>query len=312
MSFKTDIFKAPSSDGVHTLTGKVYCPEGEARGFFHVVHGMAEHIGRYDAFMSRMANEGWICFGYDHLGHGATVSDDSELGFIAEKKGYEFLISDVKVYSDAVIEKYGKEKGINCPYVLMGHSMGSFVVRLASERAVTPDKLIIMGTGGKNPLASVGLAMTALVKLFCGKKHISKMINSMAFGSYNKRFGGGTQTDPSPWLTTDADARKAYYGDDLCGFDFTVSAMGDLIRMNRDCNTIRWYKSFHKDCPVLLVSGSDDPVGNYSRGVLAVQEGLEKQGVTVECIVYQGARHEILNDFTSQAVTEDIITFSSK
>ena len=102
MSYTVNSFTHPSSDGKHTLTGVVYCPDGEARGYFQVVHGMCEHIGRYERFMSQMADEGWICFGYDHLGHGKTATDPSEFGYIADKKGYELLIDDVKRFADAV------------------------------------------------------------------------------------------------------------------------------------------------------------------------------------------------------------------
>ena len=83
------VFCAPSSDGVHTLSGVVYLPDGEIRGLFQVVHGMTEHIARYDRFLSDMAAAGWISFGYDHLGHGRTASDDSELGYIAKRRGWE-------------------------------------------------------------------------------------------------------------------------------------------------------------------------------------------------------------------------------
>ena len=82
MSYTLKVIKAPSSDGKHTLVGRAYIPEGEVRGFFQVVHGMAEHIARYDGFMRRMAEAGWICFGHDHLGHGVVghgVHDRAEI-----------------------------------------------------------------------------------------------------------------------------------------------------------------------------------------------------------------------------------------
>ena len=108
MSYTAKVIKTPSSDGKHTLVGRVYIPDGEIKGFFQVVHGMAEHIARYDGFMQRMANEGFLCFGHDHLGHGLTAENDEELGFISSKGGDALLVSDVKAFYDAVAAEFGK------------------------------------------------------------------------------------------------------------------------------------------------------------------------------------------------------------
>ena len=300
-------FFVPSSDGIHTLSGIVYLPDGNARGYLHVVHGMTEHIARYDRFMSDMAKEGYICFGYDALGHGHTAQNDSELGFIASKDGWRLLVSDVKQFSDAVRREYGNE----LPYYLLGHSMGSFVVRCAAS-TLAPSKLIIMGTAGKNPAAGAGLLLISLIKLFRGERHFSPLIDSIAFGGYNKRFGGGTPDDPKPWLTCDGEIRNIYYADKFCTFNFTVSAMGDLIRLIKEANSSAFYKSFPKSTEVLLVSGSDDPVGNYGAGVTEVSNKLTGAGISSEAILYDGARHEILNDFTYDAVKKDISEFLNK
>ncbi len=297
-------FTAPSSDGKHTLSGVVYLPDGEAKGYLHIVHGMTEHIGRYDKFMTDMCENGYICFGYDHLGHGSTANDDSELGYIAKHGGDEYLVGDVKAFSDAVFAEYGSK-----PYYLMGHSMGSFITRLAVEKYVKPDKYIIMGTGGKNPAAAAGLAVISLIKLFKGDKHFSPLVDKLAFGAYNERFGGGTEEDPSPWLTNDEDHRRKYYADKFCTFKFTVSAMGDLIRMNKNSNRGAWFKNIPSDLPILLVSGEEDPVGSYGKGILQVHGDLCKNGKNAKYILYPKARHEILNDFTYGKVKSDILEF---
>ncbi len=301
-------FSVPSDDKIHNLSGVIFLPQGEPKGFFHIVHGMTEHIGRYEKFMTDMAEEGYICFGYDNLGHGNTAKDKTELGFIASKKGYDLLARDVKLFSDAVIKEYTPEnKGL--PYCLMGHSMGSFITRYAVSKYIKPHKFIIMGTGGKNPLAGIGLGVIAIIKLFFGQRHISRFVDSMAFGSYNKRFGGGSEEDPSPWLTGDEAERKKYYDDDFCTFKFTVSAMGDLIRLNKLTNSGKWYKKMPKALPILLVSGENDPVGDYGKGVQQVAMRLKKAGADAKCIIYSDARHEILNDITYSQVKKDIIEF---
>ena len=291
-----------SCDKEHMLAGRVYVPDGDPRGLFQVVHGMTEHIARYDRFMREMAADGYICFGYDHLGHGHTARDDSELGFIAHRDGWKKLVRDVAVFSDAVREEYGKQ----LPYVLLGHSMGSFIVRLAAVSAVRPDALIVMGTGGPNPAAGVGLAVIRAVKLLRGEKAVSPLIGKLAFGSYNQRFASGS---PYSWLTKDAAVWAAYGEDKYCSFPFTVSAMQDLVMLNRESNSRRFFRGLDRRIPVLLVSGQDDPVGDYGKGVETVYRKLRAAGVTVERKIYADCRHEILNDTCRSQVLEDIRAF---
>jgi len=299
-------FIVPSTDGIHNLSGCVYIPDGDIKGYFQVVHGMTEHMARYDKFLFDLTSQGYVAFGYDHLGHGTTAKDDSELGYIAKKNGWEILARDIKAFSDAVRNEFGNAE---VPFYLMGHSMGSFVVRLAAQRFVTPDKLIVMGTGGPNPAADIGLTVIELIKLFKGERHISKLIDNIAFGSYNNRFGGGTSDDPSPWLTADTDIRKAYYADKYCTFKFTVSAMGDLIRLIKYSNSANWFKTIPSSMPILLVSGEQDPVGDYGKGVKKVESNLLKNNKNVICKIYPDARHEILNDFTYGETLKDILEF---
>ena len=206
MAIEKREFSCPSSDGQHMLAGVVYLPEGEIKGYFQIAHGMTEHISRYDRFMRDVTEAGYLCFGYDHLGHGKTVNDNSELGYIAKKKGYDLLCRDVKVFSDAVISEY-PAKG-DSPYVLLGHSMGSFIVRLATEKYVKPDKLIVMGTGGANPAAGAGIALIEIIKLFKGDKHISKLVYDLAFGGYNNKFKNDENASSQSWLSTDLEIRK--------------------------------------------------------------------------------------------------------
>ena len=297
--------RVPSSDGIHTLVGRAYLPEGEVIGLFHVVHGMTEHIARYDRFMREMAEAGYICFGYDHLGHGHTAAE-GEHGFIAHRDGWDHLCRDVALFADAMKAEYGRE----LPYILMGHSMGSFIVRVAVTRYVHPTRLIVMGTGGPNPAAGVGLAVISIIKKIKGERHISDLVQKLAFGTYNKRFAD--ESDPRSWLTTNEEIREIYSADRLCAFRFTVSAMGDLIRLNKMSGEKRCYTATPKDMPVLLVSGTDDPVGDYGKGVRAVYKGLTSSGVEAELRLYDGARHEILNDICRDEVIADILQFVEK
>ena len=299
-------YSVPSSDGIHHLAGKVYIPDRAPIGILHVLHGMTEHIARYDVFMREMAEAGYLVCGYDHLGHGNTANAPSELGFIAETGGHDLLLRDVKAFSDAVRAEYGG----NLPYILMGHSMGSFIARLAAEKYVRPDRLIIMGTGGPNPIAGMGLALIGIIKACKGPRHISPFIDKMAFGGYNKRFDDG-DSDPRAWLTKDGGVREKYANDPFCNYKFTVSAMGDLIRLTKNANRGAWFRSLPAGLPVLLVSGRDDPVGDFGKGVETVCGKLQKAGHPVTCRLYNGYRHEILNDASHSRVVADILDFLS-
>lgn len=306
MAFEKREYKVLSSDGIHKLSGVIYIPEGEARGFFHIAHGMTEHIFRYDRIMTDLCERGYICFGYDHLGHGKTVNDKSELGFIAHKNGYDLLCRDIKVFSDAVREEFDPDGKL--PYFLLGHSMGSFIVRLATERYVRPDGLIIMGTGGANPAAGAGIALISLIKLFKGERHVSKLVYDLAFGGYNTKFKDDKDANSKSWLTTSQEIRNKYLEDDYCTFKFSVSAMGDLMKLLKYSNRSAWFKNLPK-IPLLLVAGADDPVGNYGKGVHEVEGKLKGCGHNVKCVLYEGARHEIFNDFCYDLVRDDILEF---
>lgn len=293
-----------SSDGIHTLRGIVYLPE-EPKGIVQIVHGMAEHIGRYDAFMSYLAENGWIACGHDHLGHGKTADNADELGFFAKKDGDLFVCKDTFAFGSAVKEIYG-----HLPLILLGHSMGSFIVRQTVRLYPDAcDALIIMGTGGKNPLSAIGYATASLIRAMRGEKYVSALVNHVAFSSYNKRTNSEKEY---AWLSRDEKEIEKHDADPLCTFPFTVSAMRDLIRLQSLVNQKNWYADIRKDLPIFIVSGAEDPVGNYGKGVEEVYSSLIAEGVTdVTRKIYPDMRHEILNELDRETVYDDILSFIS-
>ncbi len=295
-----------STDKKHKLKGKIYIPDGSAKGLLHVVHGMTEYIGRFDGFMREMAQDGFIVFGYDHLGHGHTVNDENELGFIAHENGWQHLVDDVFTFGNEVRKSLQGEK---LPFILMGHSMGSFIVRLAAAKYNHYDKLIVMGTGGPNPASGVAIILAGLLKAVKGERGYSDLLQNAAFGAYNKHFE--KENDPYAWLSVNKENRDKYRVDPLCTYRFTNSAMQDLVKLNKYCNDKKWYADINKKKPILLVSGSEDPVGDYGKGVKAVYENLKAAGAHVQIKLYEGYRHEILNDFCRDQVVADIRTFIS-
>lgn len=303
MSVEVQFTEVPSSDGIHTLKGVIYRPEGNARGLLHVVHGMTEHIGRYNAFMQKTAEAGYFTFGYDHLGHGKTARNQTELGYFAEKDGWKILAADVARFRTAMEKRFGA----SLPYYLLGHSMGSFVVRCSCALYRMPDKLIIMGTGGPHAATAPGIAFLKALKASHGGKYVSEQVRQMTFGNYNDRFA--EEKDNNAWLTKDKAVREAYSHDPLCDFTFTVSAMEDLLHLNAFANSNRFFHAMAGKTPVLLVSGADDPVGNYGRGVEKVYQKLCRAGADARLKLYGNCRHEILNDTCRAEVTADILAF---
>ncbi|MBQ1600838.1 MAG: alpha/beta fold hydrolase, partial [Ruminococcus sp.] len=164
--------RIPSADGVHQLFCRVYQPDGEIKGLFHVVHGMNEHIDRYDTFLREMTEHGYLCYAFDNLGHGRTVNDDSELGFLVD---WRFMVDDVQNVSKQMKREYGD--GLPC--FLLGHSMGSFIARCASDPKIW-NKVIYMGTGGPNPASKPGLALIKLRIRQEGQHAVSPEIEKMA------------------------------------------------------------------------------------------------------------------------------------
>lgn len=305
MAFTTREILVPSTDGIHTLKGIAYIPEGEIKGVFHLVHGMCEYIGRYEHFLPFFAENGFVCVGYDHLGHGNTANE-GELGFIAENGGHKLLVDDVNRFAESVKAEYS-----NIPYILMGHSMGSFIVRLAAAKyRGLADKLIICGTAGSNPAAAAGIVLAKLIKTVKGARAYSPFIENMAFGSYNKYF---KEDSPHAWLTKDENIMKKYADDKFCHYHFTVSALADLITLTHNCNLNTWYIDMPKNLPVLLIAGSEDPIGNYGRGVREVYDKLIKNGQKdVDLRIYEKCRHEMHNDTCAEESRNDILEFILK
>ena len=221
-----------SADGIHQLAGTVYLPAGEPVGIFHMVHGMVEHKERYDELLTQIAACGWVCLAFDNLGHGASVSDESELGFIAEREGWKLLCEDVYAFGNEMKRVYG-----DLPYVLAGHSMGSFIVRLTASRFPV---VMLDGIIRKE-----------------GERSYSDFAEKLSIGGYNDSFKN--EEDALSWLNTLKTERDIYRADKLCAFRFTVSAMRDLVALNIACNSRRCFKNIKKSLPILMLSGAEDP-----------------------------------------------------
>lgn len=297
---KEEKLEVLSSDGVHLLKGVALVPEGEIKGYFHVVHGMCEYMVRYREFLTDMAEAGYLAFGFDQLGHGKSAGKLKDLGFIAETRGWQHLIEDAVLTSDWMKCRYGE-----MPYYLFGHSMGSFVVRLAVEK-IRPNALVLCGTADRNPASFAGEKICRLIARICGPRYVSDFLERLVFSSYDDRFPGDYR---GRWLTVDTANLLRYKDDPFCIFRFSCSAMGDLIALHRRSNLRRNFAKIPKETPILFVSGKSDPVGGYGKGVERLYRKFLRENRKAEMHLYEGYRHEILYDFCREDVKRDILHF---
>ena len=295
------VAKYLSFDGKTELVYRLYEPAEEVRGVVQIVHGMAEHVTRYEEYARHLTGLGFAVAGNDHLGHGDSCPDESNLGFFAAAGGTRTVIEDVHSLTSILKEKYPGR-----PLILLGHSMGSFIARLyLSEYAEDLTGAIIMGTAGPGAPTGPAVALINLISLFKGEAHRSKFIDKLAFGSYNKKNKPArTKFD---WLTKDESVVDRYIEDPKCGFLFTLSGYRDLMSFISECNASSWAETVPTNLPVLVISGEDDPVGNYGEGPKKVAGMLAAAGsVGVTLKLFRGDRHEILNETDREKVYEAI------
>ena len=284
------------------LSVSIFEPTGiQPKGILQISHGMAEHKERYYPFMEFLAANGWISVIHDHRGHGESVKSPEDLGHMYSG-GAEALVEDLKLVQDKVKSDYPGLK-----WVLFGHSMGSMVVRAFTRKYDDSIcSLIVCGCPSDNPAKGVALFLAKAIGLFLGDRHCSKFINALAFGSYNKRFEGRTEYD---WLSVNKENVDRYIADELCGVPFTCNAFYGLFSIIHEACKGSTIKAIPDKLPLLLVSGKDDPVGGYGKGVIKLYDKLSKYGKDVTMTLYEGYRHEILNDDCAPLVEDDIVEF---
>ncbi len=293
-----------STDGKNTIHAELFVPsDNNIKGVVQISHGMMDYIGRYKLLADALCTAGFVLAGNDHLGHGDTVATADDYGFFASKNGYNFVIDDVKKMNGILREEFS-----GVPVVLLGHSMGSFIARLyAAKYADSIDGLIIHGTAGPNPAVGAGKLVVKLLRAIKGERHRSKFVCSLADGGYNKGF------DPAEgagaWLTRDLSMVADRVGNPKNDFIFTLAGYEDLFTMLGQCNDKKWFVSFPKGLPTLVVSGEKDPVGGFGKGVRYVYDNLRANGASVELKLYPEARHELFNETNRNEVFADLIAW---
>lgn len=305
---KKEEFYFDSNDGLTKIRALKFIPDGEVKAILQISHGMVEFIDRYEGFANYLCEKGFLVVGNDHLGHGGSVNSKEDWGYFAKKDGYRIVLDDILKLLKIVKKDYPNRK-----YYLLGHSMGSFLARLfLIEYGNELDGAIIMGTGQQSKGTLVaGKALTKLISLFKGEKYRSSFINNMALGSYNKKFEPSkTHCD---WLTKDEKIVNWYYNEPRCQFVFTLNGYYNLFSMIEQIIDEKNLEKMPKDLPVLIVSGEDDPVGNFGKDPKVVYEAFKSIGMkNIDLKLYPNDRHEILNETDKALVYEDIYNWLKK
>ena len=275
----------------------------EPKAIFQITHGMAEHIDRYVPFAEYLAANSFVVYGHDHIGHGGSINKKYFPGFF----GYENEEGQVFVDDCYQLTEIAKEEYPGLPVIFFGHSMGSLIARkYVSIYGDGLDAAIFCGTVGPNPATDIAIALSAFLSKGKGATRPGKLLDTLAFGTFNSKTQKRTSFD---WLSNVNSVVDKYIKDPLCGFKFSNQGFHDLFTLMKYVNSNECPKNMPKDLPILLIAGEMDPAGDYSKGVDKVAKAIDKTVSDVTLIFYEDARHEILNEEDADTVMENVVDF---
>lgn len=296
-------FTIPSKDGVHKLHVILWEPESEVKGVVQLSHGMIEMIERYEDFALFLNKHGYAVIGNDHLGHGLTAGNDSDLGYFCPENMSATIVADLHR-----VTKYAKKKYKNKPYFLLGHSMGSFMARrYLMTYGMDLDGAIICGTGSQSRLILIaGKIVSNVIRLILGDRFRSRLLKMNAFNAYQKRIPN--PRTKSDWLTRDEKIVDFCVANKYCSYIFTVNGYRTLFEVLSFIQKRRNIDRIPKELPLYFLAGEQDPVGNYGKSVRQIASAYKKAGIKdVSLKLYPEDRHEILNELDRAEVYDDIL-----
>lgn len=297
-------FHFPSSDSVHQCSAQEWLPNGSPVAVVQIVHGVSEHIGRYDRVAQFLTAHGIVVCGEDHLGHGHTASKEDR-GYFARRNGWFLVTEDVLRLRRIQGDKY---PGI--PYFLLGHSMGSFLTRtfLCRYPGVV-DGAILSGTGQEAaPLVAGGKLLAGLLCAIQGEHSTSPLIYKLSLGAYNDKFKP-TRTR-ADWLTRDEAEVDRHLADPLCAFPSTSRMFQDMMGGLQYISSPSALSNMDPKTPIYIFSGDNDPVGGMGKGVQTVHGYFKSHGTRdLTLRLYPEGRHEMFNELNYQEVFDDLLSW---
>lgn len=296
-----------SANGVNKIHTMKWTPDGEIVGVVQLVHGMVEFIKRYDTFAKYLNEQGLLVVGHDHIGHGESVNSEEEWGYFSPN-GAEDALKDM-----VTITKKTKEEYKELPYVIFGHSMGSFFVRkYAILHGDLVDGVVVCGTGHvPTVVGGVARGLNGLIGFFKGDKYRSKLMNDLVLGDVLKRIENPrTACD---WLCKDEEIVDMYVANPANQFLFTMNGIRSMVATIQYVVKSKNIAKMRKDLPVLLISGAEDPIGAYGKNVKIAYELYKKAELNdVSMHLFEGDRHEILNELDKVDVYDYVYQWMKK
>lgn len=296
-------WKRPASSGDGEIFSRLWAPE-TPKAVLMIAHGMAEHSARYDEFATYLAENGFVVCMNDHAGHGRSAIVK---GHFADENGWECVVSDLKNLMGEVSAMYP-----GLPLCLMGHSMGSFLARCYIVRyGQELTACVLCGTMGENPALGFARTLANLQIKLKGPRSPGKLIDKLSSMGYLKNIEN--PVNKHAWLSTTDENCIAYASDPDCGFVFTAAGYRDLFTGLTEISAPTWAPRVPKDLPIFLIAGDKDPVGENGKGPTLVAEKLKAAGVKdVRLTLYEGKRHELLNESNNREVFSDILHWLSQ
>lgn len=267
-----------------------------------IMEGMEEYAGRYDDFAKYLNNENFNVYAIDVYGQGLNVLPDLTNRGIWPVSGFRKQVQAV----DSLVEKLR----VSChPTFIFSHSMGSFMCQDYIQRYTEHvSKVVLCGTGYKNPATGFGYKLAQLTTNKRNRNKKSVLLNKLMFGNFNKRIK--KPRTPFDWLSVNENNVDAYIADPLCGYGPTKGFCLEFLKGLNRLYKKRFLRKIRKDLDIFLISGAEDPVSNYGKSLVKLEKMYKKLGVkNVSHKVYDGLRHEILNEDRKEEVYKDIVAF---
>ena len=273
------------------------------KAIIQISHGMAEYGARYDAFAIEMNKNGYIVVASDHRGHGLTSGYDNR--GITSGDSFNDSVEDLAMVTGHVAYKY------NLPVILLGHSYGSFLAQAYIEKhGSLIEGVILSGSAYMNTAqVKMGGCIAGMQKALCGEAKPARLIEKLSFGSYNKPF---EKEGKFAWLSRDLNSNSKYVKDDFCGFTMCLGFQASFLKNVSKLYGEEKLNAIPKTLPILILSGDNDPVGSNGKMTTKLYQTYKDFKLNAQIKLYEGARHEILNETNKKEVYADILAFADK